>query len=111
MPCHFISNYTIPTTVIACNREDFFHFSQKMLSGLTCRSYTVLCISFQGHNTVGIRLFLRSFCETLDSCLLKSVRLVNVGFRHSIKDFDAFKVRLATNNNELRLLYTAECVQ
>lgn len=45
----------------------------------------------KGHNTVGIRLFLRSFCETLDSCLLKSVRLVNVGFRHSIKDFDAFK--------------------
>ncbi|RMX48729.1 hypothetical protein pdam_00001509 [Pocillopora damicornis] len=45
----------------------------------------------KGHSTTVIQSFLRSFCETLDSCLLKSVRLVNVGFRRGIEDFNTFK--------------------
>nr|XP_058955054.1 D-ribitol-5-phosphate cytidylyltransferase-like isoform X3 [Pocillopora verrucosa] len=48
----------------------------------------------KGHNTTVIQSFLRSFCETLDSCLLKSVKLVNVGFRRGIEDFNTFKAAI-----------------
>lgn len=48
----------------------------------------------KGHNTTVIQSFLRSFCETLDSCLFKSVKLVNVGFRRGIEDFNTFKAAI-----------------
>lgn len=44
-----------------------------------------------------------------DFCLLKSGRLVNVGFCCGIEDFNIFKVSFVMNyNNEFRFLYIVE---